>query len=65
MNETRRIFFRKVGVFVAAPVVGLAKVLCATPKPPALEPFRNGDVLTAESLNNKFRRLDERIDGIV
>ena len=64
MDANRRRFFSKVGLVVAAPAVGVAKVAGITPKSEVPKPFETGDILTAKELNGRFDAIHRRIDGL-
>jgi hypothetical protein len=61
MNESRRRFFGRAGLIVAAPTVGVIKAIGAMPKPETLPPFTSGMLLTASELNSRFERLEYMI----
>lgn len=61
MDQARRLFFRRAGLIAAAPAVGIAKVIGIKPAIAAPATFGNGEILTAEMLNEEFSKIREQI----
>ena len=64
MEKSRRLFFRKLGIFAAAPAVGIAKAIGASPAPLPKPPFETDQILEAKDLNDRFNAIHDRLDSI-
>lgn len=63
MNQSRRNFFRGISGLAVMPVVGIAKVCGAVERPKPKPPLKNGELLTAESLNARFQYFLNRLNA--